>query len=244
MFFPTPSIQDLKTVKIYIASFILLVLNDAIAQTNYITENEEYIGWQPGVSFEFKDFKAEPDSNFLKLCSKYDYSTITNIQIYAYLDVPEKKGQRKRKMEEVYIAPVFCKRCSFAKEENLIELRQDQIYFMIAEYAARVGRMSIDSLITQSPRSTGLLTIMFMTLKNDIIEHQRKMNAAYGRDILVYKKPGAYEEWSAKLAELLDETKAYATKPTDCHRIITGKPLTDGYILAPRVIGDQREREY
>jgi hypothetical protein len=223
---------------------LTLFLFQSIAQTNYITENEEFIGWQPNVEFTFEDFQADLDSSHLRLCNKYDYSTISNIQIYAYLDVAKKKRQRRRKMEEVYIAPVFCKKCSYAAKEDSIELKQDQIYFMIAEFASRVGRMHFDSLSLKVPNSTGILSISFMTIKNEIRDIQTELNASYGRDLLVDKKPEAYEEWKTRMNELLEQTEKYATTPKECHRIITRQPVVEGYILAPRLIGDLRRRNY
>ena len=213
------------------------------AQTNYITENEQFIGWQPGVTFDFKDYHAEENEHQLELIKRFDYTTMTNIQIYAFLDIPRKKGQRKKKLEQVYIAPVFCKHCSFALQEDSTELKQDQVYFMIAEFASRVGRMNFDSLRTQVP-GTGIYSIMFMTLKNDMIDLMRELYGSYTRDIMVDKREGAYEEWVEKLTYELANLEQYATKPEDCHRIITGKPVLDNYILAPNVMGDRKGRDY
>ncbi len=224
--------------------FLLLTfLFQSKAQTKFITENEKFIGWQPNVSFDFSDYQAKRDSNFLELIERFDYSTITNIQIYAFLDIPRKKSQRKKKLEQVYIAPVFCKHCSYAIEEDTTELRQDQIYFMIAEYAARVGRKNFDSLRIKIP-GTGIYSIMFMRLRNDMLDHMHEMYSDYSTDVLIKKKEGAYNEWKQFLTEELKKHERYATKPQDCHRIITGEPILENYILAPRVVGDSKGRKY
>ena len=239
--------RELSLSKISMKSILLLSLIalhlPLFAQTNFTTENEEFIGWQPGTTFDFQDYQAEKSEHFLKLTERFDYSTVTNIQVFAYLDVPRKKSQRRKKLEQVYIAPVFCKQCSFALKEDSTELKQDQVYFMIAEFAARVGRMNFDSLRISIP-GTGIYAIKFMELRNDMLDMLQQLYARYTQDIMIDKRDGAYEEWVTKLNAELKKLEQYATKPEDCHRIITGQPILDDYILAPTVGGDPKGRNY
>ena len=114
---------------------------------------------------------------------------------------------------------------------------------MIAEYAARVGRRNFDSLRIKIP-GTGIYSIMFMRLRNDMLDHMHEMYSDYSTDVLIKKKEGAYNEWKQFLTEELKKHERYATKPQDCHRIITGEPILENYILAPRVVGDSKGRKY
>ena len=49
---------------------------------------EQFIGWQPNETFDFAAYQAEQDTNFLELIDRFDYSNITNIQIYAFFEHP------------------------------------------------------------------------------------------------------------------------------------------------------------
>ncbi len=98
-------------------------------------------------------------------------------------------------MEKVYIAPVFCKYCSYADSYDSIEIEQDQIYFLIAEYAARRARMEMDSLCLDIPNSTGVLSIWFSTITSTMLEIQYEMNAAYTQDLMVERLPDAFNKW-------------------------------------------------
>ena len=71
-----------------------------------------------------------------------------------------------------------------------------------------------------------------------------ELYASYTRDIMVDKREGAFEEWLDKLTTELAKLEQYATKPEDCHRIITGEPILEDYILAPNVMGDRKGRTY
>jgi hypothetical protein len=222
-----------------ICLFSLLISNYLFCQNNYQTENEKFIYWQPNVEIGFKDFKGEPDSVNLKLCKEYDYHTITSVALHSVMDIPAKRRDRGRLLEKVYFAPAFCKKCSFSISPIQKELVQDRIYFDIAELCARKARILLDSLVSTT-KAYGTLSVMYGTVKTDTEQMMLELFGAYGKDILRDKKEGAYEYWRKWIDEELKKTEKYITSPAECYRLLSGKPILQGYIMPENIIGDLR----
>jgi hypothetical protein len=62
-------------------------------------------------------------------------------------------------------------------------------------------------------------------------------------EILIEKKDTAFVEWRKTVDQLLEQTKAFTTKPEDCYRFISGKPLIKNYMEAKTIAGDLRKKQ-
>ena len=170
------------------------------------------------------------------MLDKYDVGSMANVQIHAVLDYPKKARKIKTLKERWYIAPSFCKKCSPITYQDSIDLLQAQIYFDIAEYCARDTRKKIAELEKKN-FGNGFIAASFPSLIDDMYNLMGQMFGSYGRDILINKVPGAYEDWRTKVDKLLNSTTDYATESNDCERFISKKPFSDDYMMSYEIYG-------
>jgi hypothetical protein len=205
-------------------------------QINYTTEDSTHIIWQPGMNLSFEDFQGIPSEKEMDMFRKYNLTASAAIGIWSVLNVPKKKRDRGKKREKVYFAPAFSKVGSSAISPDSMQIAIQEVYFDIAELSARWARRELQSM-QYKMNGYGTLYIMYTTVEKDMQDKYRQMIGVYTKEVIVEKKPGAYESWSAFYDEMLEETKEWATTPEECHRQLTGKPTEPGYEKSPTVAG-------
>jgi len=80
-------------------------------------------------------------------------------------------------------------------------------------------------------------------VKNKWNEKMRSSFGAVIREVLIEKKDSAYVGWRKTIAELLQQTESYTTRPQDCYRFILNKPIEKGYVMAKNIADDMRRKE-
>ena len=80
---PSPRLRRAKTAKTAKAN----------AQTEYITENEKDIYWQPNTQIDFSDYQSKSDTECVKFNKKYGLKMSSSIGFRGVVDVPKRKGR-------------------------------------------------------------------------------------------------------------------------------------------------------
>jgi hypothetical protein len=233
--------QSIRMKKQIIIILIFLVSISCFGQIKYVTEDNEHIFWQPSIKLKYNDFIGDTTKELMDLCRKYNLTAISYADIWSILDVPKKKKDRKKKLEKVYFAPCFCKTASFAISKDTMQIAIQAVYFDICELAARWARRRLQNL-QDSLKGYGILYIMYSSVEGEMEEQKTKMFMAYTKEVIYDKKPGAFESWRKFYDEMLEKTKQWATKPEECYRFITTKPIEPGYEKSPMIVGDLRKK--
>lgn len=216
--------------------FILYIFSGSLCAQQ--TENENDLYWQPDRKIAFSDYQSKSDTSCIEYNKEYGVHMQASIGFRWVVDVPEKW---KGKTDKGYLVPVFCKNCSCILSEDSLELKTDQLLFDITEVCARNARRELDDF-QKSGNINNPNEMFFVSIKNKWEENKRSFFGGAIREILLEKQEGAYEKWRATTDELLEDTKEYATKPKDCYRFITGKPIEKGYKMAKNIVGDMRSK--
>jgi hypothetical protein len=227
---------------ISITLLTVLINTFSLGQTNYPTRDSAHIFWQPGLRLTHLDYQGKETKQVSDIMDKYGLQATASVGIWSILDTPKKKADRYRKFEKVYFAPAFEISTSSTRTTDSLEIAKQNLYLDICEIAARWARRTLKS-IQDSTKATGTLTIMYMTVKDEMHEKRLAMFNSYFKDVYDDKKPGAFEEWRNFYSKLLEDTKQWATTPEECYRLMTRKPIEKGYIEAPIVIGSFKKRE-
>ncbi len=206
------------------------------AQTNYPTQDAVHVFWQPDLKITKKDYQGAPTTNSEKMLQKYDIKALSSLGIWSILDVPKKKKDRYTKMEKVYFAPAFEKNTSVAVTDDSMAIAKENVFFDICEIEARLARMEINKFM-DSTKATGTISLIYMTVKNKMEDDKAKLFHAYFKDVFAEKKEGAFEKWRGMIDKRLEETKMWATTPEECYRLMTGKPVAEGYMQAKNIPG-------
>lgn len=206
------------------------------AQGHYPTQDSVHIFWQPDVKLTKQDYQGQPTDNSRKMQEKYDIKVLCSTGIWSILDVAKKKKDRYNKMEKVYFAPAFERTTSVAVTDDSLSIEKENVFFDICELGTRFARAGIKNL-EDSSHATGAISLMYMTIKKEMEVYKAKLFQAYFQDVYVQKNEGAFEKWRAMIDKRLEETKAWCTSPQECYRLMTGKPIEEGYIQAENVVG-------
>jgi hypothetical protein len=228
------------TLLIFITAFCIKTIS--YGQVTLPTRDSLHTFWQPDLKLTHLDYKGTGTKEVIEIMDKYDFNAAASVGIWSILDTPKKKADRYRKFEKVYFAPAFEFLTSYTRTTDSLEIEKQNIYLDICELAARWARKTLKS-IQDSTKATGTLTIMYMTIKEEMHEKRIEMYRSYFKDVFVEKKPGAFEEWRIFYDSLLIETKQWATTSEECYRLMTQKPIEKGYIEAPTVVGSLRRKE-
>jgi hypothetical protein len=215
---------------------ILFTRLTCFGQTTFITEDSAHIFWQPSAKLSYKDFKGTPSVRVMNMFRKYNMNASASVGIWSVLDVPKRKKDRGKKLEKVYFAPAFDKRGSSAISPDTMQIAIQAVYFDICEFASRLARRDYKAL-QDTMKGYGTLYIMFSTIEKDMQEEYDKMIGTYTKEVIVDNRPGAYESWRKFYDEMLEKTKEWATKPEECYRLLTGKPIDPDYEKSPKIVG-------
>jgi hypothetical protein len=208
------------------------------AQTEYSTESETDIYWQPNAQIDFSDYQSQSDTSCVKYNEKYGFQMSSSIGFRGVVDIPKKS----RKFDKFYLAPTFCKNCSCILSEDSLGLKVDRLLFDVAETFVRGARRELLELQEQM-KVDNTYTMMFTTVKNKWDEQMRDYFGTILREVLIEKKDSAYIEWRKTVDDLLQQTEKYATRPEDCYRFISRKPIEKNYKMAENIMGDMRNKE-
>ena len=211
--------------------FLACVFITCNGQSKFLTRDSTHIFWQPDLSIGLQDYIGNPTNQVMDLMRRYKFGASASIGIWSVMDIPKKPKQRRRKPEKIYIAPAFERTTSFALVDDPKELEIQNTYLDICEIWARWARERLD-FISDSSGTPGTLTVMFPKVMRDMEEKRMEMHGRYSREVIIEKKPAAFNGWRKIIDDELNKTKKWATKPEDCHRFVTGKPLDMDYIEA------------
>ena len=216
------------------------------AQTEYPTESENDLFWQPNVQIGFSHFQEQTDTACIKYYEKYGFHMSSNIGFRDIVDIPKshlsKKIKKRTGFDKSYLAPVFCKNCSCILFEDSLELKVHQLLFDVAEMCARGVRRELSEMQSEM-NINNVNTMFFTTVKNRWEERMREGFGSILQDVLIQKKDGAYAEWRQLIDELLEKNELFATQPEDIYRFILGKPIEKDYVKAEWITGDLRNKE-
>jgi hypothetical protein len=202
----------------------------------FISENDHLIGWTKDAQIHFSDFKGKPSQQIKKLHKDYGIQASVVVGLKSVLDIPKRKRDQGRLLENVYVAPFFFKFSSVTLTTDTAALAKQRLYFDLAELAARMMRERIAVLQQEEP-SFGTLWIHYASIRNWACSTLKEMMDQYTVEVLVDKREGALEEWKAWIREELADLQVYETKKQDCHRLLTDKPVDSAYAPAKHLIG-------
>ena len=213
----------------------------------YPTRDSVHILWQPNVKITFNDYLLkEPQEEIKTLMEKYDFSASACVGIWSILDVPEvpkKKKEWYRKYEKVYFAPAFERTTSFAQTNDTLQIEIQNLYFDMCEFWARWARRELDSLQVQMDNATGVKAIWYSTIKAEMNENRIRMFQHYFKEVIIDKKENGFTEWRELIEGMLQKLEAWTTRPEECYRLLTERPIEKGYIQAKTIMGDMRKKE-
>lgn len=220
---------------VLITVLVLFVLN-SFGQSSYPTRDSTHIFWQPNLTITYQDYESKmPSQQLERMMDEYGFSASASVGIWSVLDIPKKKKDRYKKFEKVYFAPAFDKTTSYTKTNDPIQISMQNTYLDICEVWARWARQEL-STMQDSMKGIGTLTIFYMTVKQEMEDKRKAMSKNYTRDVYIQKKPNAFQEWRLLIEKMLKEKVQWSTKPEECYRLMTKKPIEDDYIKAPTVV--------
>lgn len=237
--------QDKKNGKmkaLFIVMFFCIYLKGE-SQNNHTLSDSNHFCWQPGMAITHDDYRGALTQEVEQLMTQYDFTASASMGIWSILDIPKKEKDRYKKFEKVYFAPVFERNTSYAQSNDSRQIEMQNLYFDICELSARWARRELNSL-QDSMKATGTLSIFYSTIKQEMDEMRLEMYRGYFKDVFIDKKEGAYAWWRNLMDKWLEETKEWSTTGEECTRLLSGKPIEEGFIQAPTVMGplfDTRE---
>lgn len=223
-------------IRLAILIYIVLISQKVIGQNGYETSNETHILWQSDTRITKEDYQGQPTSQVDKMMDEYGFTAAASVGLWSVVDIPKKKKDRYKKFEKVYFAPAFEKTTSYIRTDDSLQIEMQNIYFDMCEVWARWARRELKAL-QDTTKATGTLSIFFMTVKEDMDKNRILMFRAYFKEVFIDKGEGAFEKWRKEVDKTLEETKMWATRPEECHRLLTQKPIEEGYIKSPTLIG-------
>lgn len=220
----------------YFWGFILLGISSIVTGQN-VFENDSLKYWQPETKITWDDFKSDT-VGFMNLNSKYNMKAYSFCYLKSILDVPKKKRERGKKLEKIYFAPCLVKHKSVSITTDSLELAKQKVYLDITELFARKARMRLEALRDTIGNAYGVYWMSYSKIVSKICKERNEMYAGYTNDVFLLKIEGHYEKWRDYINQQLSQTEKYATKPEDCLRFLTGKPLSEDYIMSPDYLGE------
>lgn len=204
-----------------------------LSQTEYTTENEKDIYWQPDIEIQFSDYQATIDTNCVKYNEKYGVQMSSSMGFRGVVDVP--KRHKRSNYDKAYFAPVFCRKCSCILSEDTLGLKVENLLFDAAEFYARMSRKALLE-IHKTMNADNTNQMFFTAVKNKYEKEMYQFFAAVYEDVLFTRNDSAYHKWRELVDEFLENSEEYATTPKDCYRFVLGKPIDKGYIKAKHLV--------
>ena len=249
------------TNKIYI--FILFFFGLTVRCAAQIEEGR-YEFWREDTKLTYDMFQGDT-AGMSHFNQEYNIKSVISTGLWGVLDVPKKKRDWKTKPEKPYFCAAMDKTESFFLEKNDMSLKHAKLLWDICELSTRVARKSLENIVHQMDsigyhtqisskginvyehdtlnhiKSTGLISLFYMTALNDGREFGKGLTGAFMHDVVIPKNDSLYYEYRKNIDRLLDETKEFATSEEDIRRFMTDTPL-QGYIRATQLLDDQKNR--
>lgn len=202
------------------------------------TDSETHIFWQFDKELKATDFRADVTKipRAEKYCDTIGLCTVASIGVFAVMDVPKKKKLRGKLREKIYIAPAFEYGTSYRVKNDSLGIEKQQIVFDICELSARWMRKELAEMVNKMD-AYGTLALWFKTLESDAKKTRDTMIDDFTKDVFLFRRKGAYKEWKENIEKELQALEQFATKPEDCYRFVTEKPLDENYEMAENIIG-------
>lgn len=211
-------------------------------------ETDTHIIWQPGVKLTFEMFQGAPsDSAFVQKLKGLNIYHQVAIGFWSALDIPKsKRGWKKGLQEKYYFCAAMEKSNSFFIIRDSTELKYAQVIWDICEVSTRISRRNLAQFISQinegiSKKNNGVISIQYMTCLNDGKQFGKEVTHAFFDEVVTTHDEQAYQKFRRQIDELLDELSEYATTEAEIIRLTSNQP-DEGYILAPSLMGDFKQR--
>ncbi len=209
---------------------------------------DRYAFWQPNVKLTFEMFQGEPsDSDFVsKQKALHIYHSFSD-GFWSALDVPKtKRGWRKGMVEKYYFCAAMDKSESYFIVKDSTELKYAQLTWDVCEVATRIARKNLAEFVNEvtegnTKKLNGAISIQYMTCLNDGKQFGKEVTRALFDEVFMTHDEEAYLKFRTEIDKLLEELQEYATTEEEIKRLTINIP-DEGYILAPTLIGDFKER--
>lgn len=199
----------------------------------------DHIFWQEEVELKVEDFQNNglDIPNAIKYCDTIGLCTVGAFGTFAVLDIPKKKKQRGKLLEQLYIVPAFEPSKSYRVKEDSLGAEKQQVVFDIYELSARWMRRELSKL-QETTGTYGTLSIWFKTVENDAAQITREMVDGFTYEVFIDPQPDAIRTWKEHIDEMLLETQEFATSTDDVLRFTRGQPILENYEMAQQLMGD------
>ena len=210
--------------------FLLLTTNLLCAQQNERLEDSIHIYWQPKLKLKYDDFKydGKKENNAELYCEKIKLCACASTNINLIIDIPKQK-ESKNQIEKIYIVAVFDKERSYKFNDDTIGIIRQKLSFDIEELETRYIRKELEKITNQFDKKNGSIITWYKLILNEAEAKKNKLFKQYTLDAYIEPKINADEDWRNKIDMLLEELKEFATKPEECLRFISKKPIVEDY---------------
>lgn len=228
-------------------------------------EENRYEFWREDAKITNDMFYGDSLSMSMDKYREYNFKSVISIGFWSALDVPQKKKDWKIKEEQYYFCAAVDKTESCLLEQSEMGLKHAQVLWDICELATREARKSLSNIVNKMDsigfhtkmtpigikvykhdtqnriKSTGLISMFYMTAVNDGKEFGKDLTTDFVRDVVIAKNDSMYYEYRKTIDNMLNTTKEYATSEQEIKRLMTDTP-PQGYIPAPHIFGDRKNR--
>ena len=222
--------------------FILIVFSlKAFSQVTYITENDKYCIWQPGVKLTFEMFEnTNPDTTSVRIMKDENRHLMPFFGFWHIVDVPIKKSTRRHwKQDKGYLCAAFSKFQSCIVERDSFDLKCAQLQWDAAELGTRFCRMYIDSTQINLGSKIDNLNTMFMMTAVGIGEKMfHGLLYKIIKEVQVPRDQEMYLNYRRTIDDLLNQTAQYATTPEEATRLLKRKPIDPKFKQAEQIADD------
>ena len=209
---------------------------------------DRYAFWQPNVKLTFEMFQGElPDSDQVSKRKELHLYHCFSEGLWSALDIPKtKRGWRKGMVEKYYFCAAMDKSESYFIVKDSTELKYAQLTWDVCEVATRIARKILAEFVNEvtegnTKKVNGAISIQYMTCLNDGKQFGKEVTRALFDEVFMTHDEEAYLKFRTEIDELLEELQEYATTEEEIKRLTINIP-DEGYILAPTLIGDFKER--
>lgn len=226
--------------------FVLFCPLKVSSQVSFITENDSYCIWQPGVKLTFEMFKKTiPDTAEIRVMKNDNRQLLPYLGFWKILDVPKKKtGWKKGQIEKGYLCAAFSKDQSCISARDTFDLKCAQLQWDALELGTRSCRKHLDSLRikfdTNATKTDNFLSVFFMTAYGVGKDFYNMLSYNILHEVVLPRNHEKYLEYRCLIDELLDETSQYATTQEEATRLLERKPLEPYLKEAKQLVGDLR----
>lgn len=230
-----------KNISLFFVLFCPLIV---CSQISYITENENYCIWQPGVQLTFEMFRnISPDTADIRAMKNDNRQLMPYLGFWKVVDVPKKKsGWKKGQTEKGYLCAAFSKYQSCILARDSFDLKCAQLQWDALELGTRSSRMHLDSLRikTETNESTvdNFLSFYFMTAVDAGQNFYNLLSYNILHEVVLPRNREKYSEYRHLIDRMLEESKQYSTSKEEATRLLIGKPIEPHLKEAKYIVGD------